>query len=100
MENTRINGAVVYAGYETEATRKFSYRNEVIDCLSRAPVKVQHWLLTNDTFQVGLEALNPASAAWVQDEKLRELIRNGLVRMVTSAIEFVKAFPDANILKA
>ena len=80
-----------------EACRQLTQRSEVIDRLSRTPVKVRRWLMAHETFRAGLESLDPSSPAWVQEEKVRSLIKNGLVRMIDSASEFFFAFPDAQI---
>jgi hypothetical protein len=75
------------------------YRNEVINELSRAPVKVRHWLLMNENFQAGLEVLNPNSISWIHDERVRVIIKIGLIHMVSSTVEFARSFPDAQIPK-
>ena len=75
------------------------YRNEVINELSRAPVNVRHWLLVNEGFKAGLETLNPNSSSWIHDERVRVIVKTGLIRMIASAIEFVYAFPDAQVPK-
>jgi len=99
MESSGTPSAISYqwAGYGSH--NQLASRNEVIDAISRAPVKVRHWLLSNVTFQAGLEALNPASSAWMNDEKVRSLIKAGLISMVECAVDFVSAFPDAQIPK-
>jgi hypothetical protein len=97
MENNQIFSTYIYHVPVFETNKQLVFRNEVIDYLSRAPVKVRHWLLTNEKFQAGLETLNPSSNAWVPDEKVRALIKTGLIHMVESAVDFVCAFPDAQI---
>jgi hypothetical protein len=99
MEHSGTNAAVTYQWPGFECNKQFTHRNEVIDRLSRTPVKVRHWLLSNDIFQAGLESLNPSSPAWIKEDKVRSLVMNGLVRMIDSANDFVVAFPEAQIPK-
>ena len=87
-------GAVSYQWAKHVVNNPYYHRNEVIDRLSRSPVKVRHWLLSNSYFQAGLDVLNPSSAAWIDDEKIRNVIKLGLIRMLESVIDFINTFPD------
>jgi hypothetical protein len=99
MEKPAIPNTMPFHSSSFTANNQFAHRSEVIDQLSRAPVKVRHWLLANVTFQAGLDALNPVSSAWMNDERVRVHIKTGLVRMIECAVDFVHAFPDAQIPK-
>lgn len=97
MENPVMPpGAISYQWAKYASNNPYYHRNEVIDRLSRSPVKVRHWLLSNDFFQAGLDVLNPSSSAWIEDQKVRNVIKLGLIRMLESAVDFISTFPDVH----
>ncbi len=63
-----------------------AHRNRVIKALEQTSPAVHQLCLRNETFQSGLDAIDPECRSFIQSLKIRDLVEMGLIKMIESAV--------------